>query len=252
MKKFLTIVIAVLFISGSLFAYNADSAFMKGNEYFQKKEYSKAADAYKSIIAAGYEGASVYYNLGNTYFRDGKTGLAILNYERAVKLSPGDDEIVHNLKIANFRTLDKVQPVPSFFIFKLWEKLFLMFSVSGWTITAFLFYLLILASIGVYFVSRQHQKQRLSFFTGLFAAFLFTASIVLLSQRISYQQDKSKGIITASTSVVKLAPDSQSKDTFVIHEGMKVQIEDKVNEWYKIKIPDGKIGWILGNNVEAI
>lgn len=233
-------------------AYNADSAFAKGNEYFQKKEYTKAISAYGSIINAGYEGASVYYNLGNCYFREGKLGYAILNYEKAAKLSPGDDEIIHNLKIANFRTLDKVPPIPVFFLFRFWEKMVLMFSVSGWIIAAFVLYLVILVSLGVYFVSGNQGKQRIAFFSGLASIILFVASLSLLSQRIGLQHDTSKGIIVASTSVVKLAPDAQSKDSFVIHEGLKVKIEDKVNDWYKIKIPDGKIGWVLGTNLEVI
>lgn len=252
MKKVLIYIIALFCLTGSAWAFNADSAFAKGNEFFQKKEFKKAIESYSAIINAGYEGSSVYYNLGNAYFREGKLGYAVLYYEKAAKLSPGDDEIIHNLKIANFRTLDKVPPIPTFFLFRFWEKMILIFSVSGWTFAAFVFYLIILVSIGIYFVSGNQGQQRISFFTGLISIILFVAALVLLSQRIGYQHDTSKGVITASTSVVKLAPDLQSKDTFVIHEGMKVRIEDKVNDWYKIKIPDGKIGWVQGTNLEII
>jgi len=203
-------------------------------------------------LESGYQGASVYFNLGNCYFRQGKLGYAILNYEKAAKLSPGDDEIVHNLKIANFRTIDKVQPIPSFFLFRYWDKLVLAFSVSGWTIASFVIYLLLLASVAVYFVSHITKYQRLSFITGFFTIVFFCFSVFMLWQRVNYQQDKSKGIIVAATSVAKLAPDNQSKDSFVIHEGIKVKIEDRVNEWVKIKLMDGKTGWVNGTNIETI
>jgi len=252
MKKiFILFLFALCFTKGAQ-AFNPDSAFAKGNALYQKKEFVKAAEAYQGIIKAGYQGASVYYNLGNAYFRDGKIGYAILNYEKAAKLSPGDDEIIHNLKVANFRTLDKVQPVPEFFLFRFWNRAILLFSVSGWTVASFIIYLAFLVFTGIYFVSGNPFLQRTSFFSGLSTLVLFMFAVTFLFQRISYQHSMNKGIIVVPTSVVKPAPDSQGQDSFVIHEGMKALIEDKVNEWVKIKLPDGKIGWIQGTNIEPI
>lgn len=252
MKKIFITLMLVAYFSPGLFAFNADSAFAKGNNYFQKKEFVKAISEYNSIIKNGYEGASVYFNLGNCYFREGKLGYAILYYEKAAKLNPGDEEITHNLKIANLRTLDKVQVIPSFFVFRIWDKLILSFSVSGWTVVSFILYLVILVSLAIYFVSRITRFQRLSFFMGSITLILLTFSIMFLWQRIGYQHNASKGIVVAATAVAKPAPDQQSKDAFVIHEGIKVQVEDKVSNWIKIKLPDGKTGWITGTNIEII
>ena len=252
MKKILLILFLCSLYSVKLSAFNADSSFAKGNEFYQKKDYAKAAASYKSALDAGYAGASLYYNLGNAYFRDGKIGYAILFYEKAAKLSPNDKDIEHNLKIANLRTIDKVAPMPPFILFRLWDKTILLFSVAGWTTLSFALYLIILISAGVYFTSHVSSYQRVSFLSGIITFLLFAGSVFFLWQRVEYQQNRSKGIIVVQTSVAKLAPDVQSKDSFVIHEGIKVVIEDKVNDWLRIRLQDGKIGWIAVNNLAVI
>ena len=83
---------------------DADDLVKKGNEFYQDKQYDKAIDTYQQVIHLGYEGTSLYYNLANSYYRDGKIGLSILYYEKALKLSPGDDDVIHNLTIANTKT----------------------------------------------------------------------------------------------------------------------------------------------------
>ncbi len=94
----------------------------RGNDYYQKQQYDKAVQAYNKVLNEGYESAELYYNLGNAYYRKGNLGYAILNYERALKLSPGDDDIRHNLALANSRTIDRINTLPDFFIFQWWES----------------------------------------------------------------------------------------------------------------------------------
>src|SRR5690606_3967693 len=94
----------------------------------------KAIEVYKDLINSGFEGTSLYYNLGNSYYRTGKIGLAILYYEKALKLSPGDEDIRHNLALANLKTIDKVESLPKFFLFEWWDSLLTLFTISGWTI----------------------------------------------------------------------------------------------------------------------
>src|SRR5947209_3472912 len=122
MKKYLFLIIAFLNIS-LLFGQTNKELFYKANDFYQKRDYENAAKNYESITKQGYESAEVYYNLGNCYYKTNNIPLAILNYERAIKLAPGDEDIDMNLKIANLKIIDKIEPLPPLFFKNWWTGL---------------------------------------------------------------------------------------------------------------------------------
>ena len=71
----------------SLFA-QPETFLEQGNHFYQKQQYDKAIESYSKVLNEGYESAELYFNLGNAYYRKGSLGYAILNFERALKLSP--------------------------------------------------------------------------------------------------------------------------------------------------------------------
>ncbi len=253
MKKYLLPIIVLLFFF-FISTLNADvnSVMQKGDELYKNNKYQLAVDEYNKLINQGYEGVSIYYNLGNAHYRLGKIGFAILYYEKALKLSPADEDIKHNLALAKLGMKDKVDTLPPFFIFNIWEGLLASFSVSGWTIIAYIVFILLLISITAYFFSRSVTQQRISFFTGagIFAILILT--IVLLMVKMNKEFYIKNGIILESSVTVKSSPDKSSKDEFILHEGLKVRLEDKVDNWVKIRLDDGKIGWILEKNLGEI
>jgi len=224
----------------------------KGNEFYKSNLYQLAIDEYDKLIKQGFEGESVYYNLGNAHYRLGKVGYAILYYEKALKLSPTDEDIKHNLMMAKLNLKDKVDTLPPFFIFNIWEGLLAAFSVSGWTIIVYVVFILLLISVIAYFFSRTATQQRISFFTVGGVLVLFLLTVILLTVKMNKEFNIKNGIIVESSVTVKSSPDSTSKDEFVIHEGLKVHLEDKVDDWVKIRLADGKIGWILEKNLGQI
>ncbi len=253
MKKYFFHSLVFLFVI-FIFSVRADanSIMQKGNEFYKNNQYQFAIDEYNKLIRQGFIGQSLYYNLGNAHYRLGKVGFAILYYEKALKLSPADEDIKHNLTLAKLNVKDKVDTLPPFFIFNLWEGLLAIFSVSGWTIIVYIVFILLLISAIAYFFSRTANQQRISFFTvvGLLVLFLFT--ITLLSVKMNKEFNIKDGIIVESSVFVKSSPDYSSKDSFQIHEGLKVRIEDNVDDWVKIRLDDGKIGWIAGKNIGII
>ncbi len=234
------------------FASEADDLMRQGNQAYQDKRYDEAIDTYLKLINSGYEGVSLYYNLGNSYYREGKIGYAILYYEKALRLSPGDDDVVHNLAIANTKTVDKINTLPKFFLFQWWESLLALFTVGGWTRIVYLFYLLFLGSIGLYFFARRSSVQRYSIFAGFVLIVLLIVSGSLWVVNLNRDANVKNGIVIEPTATVKLAPDSTSNDAFVIHEGSKVRALDKVEDWVKIRLQDGKEGWIKQDEVGMI
>jgi tetratricopeptide (TPR) repeat protein len=230
----------------------AEQLVQQGNEFYQEKKYEDAIDAYQKVVRLGYEGTALYYNLGNAYYRDGKIGLSILYYEKALKLSPHDDDVIHNLTIANSKTIDKVDTLPKFFLFQWWESILALFSVTGWSHIVYIFYLLLLASIGAYFFVRNMNFQRYVVYFGLISTFFLVVSASIWAINLNRSWHVKNAIVIEAVVPVKLSPDSTSGDAFVVHEGLKVREIDTVGRWVNIRLPDGKEGWVLRDELGVI
>ena len=133
MKIFSQILLFLLLINPA-FSQEA-SSFEQANVYYQNKDYIKAIELYDSSLAQGVESAALYYNLGNAHFKINNIPAAILNFERAKKLIPNDEDILFNLKIANLRIVDKIEPLPGMFYNRWWEELVRLNSSTGWSNT---------------------------------------------------------------------------------------------------------------------
>lgn len=253
MKKYLLKIILLVIYTSAIFASSEVNSLMQsGNKLYKNNQYQSAIDEYNKLVKQGYEGTSLYYNLGNAHYRLGKVGSAILYYEKALKYSPSDEDTKHNLTIAKLNLRDKVDELPQFFIFNIWEGLLASFSVSGWTIIVFIIFILMLLSVIAYFFSRSVGQQRMSFFIGVGFLVLLFFSISLLAVKMNKEFNIKDGIIVENIVTVKSSPDNSSKDEFLIHEGLKVRLEDKVDDWVKIRLADGKIGWIMEKSIGII
>ena len=167
-QRFSFNLIFTLTIFSSLsFAQNIDEQMQKAGALYRNGEFDKAIKIYEDLRSEGYEGTSLYFNLANTYYRIGKLGYAILNYERALKNSPSDEDVKHNLAFASLSTVDRIQPLPTFFVFEWWDSLLASLSVNGWTYITFFFYILLMAMIVIYFFAKTIFQQKLILFSGL-------------------------------------------------------------------------------------
>lgn len=251
--KFLfSMVIFVFLFSRSLLSQNVDDNMKQAGEYYRSGEFDKAINIYDELIQQGYEGTSLYFNLANSYYRVGDLGLSILNYERALKLSPSDEDVKHNLAFANLSTVDRIQPLPTFFLFEWWESILASLTVNGWTYIAYFFFIALIISIVVYFFAKTIFQQKLILFSGLGMLTIFLIILSLLIVKINREENVISGVVIEQSVTVKTSPDEKSTDAFVIHEGLKVNLEDKLDEWVKIKLADGKVGWLLQENIEKI
>lgn len=245
--------IIILFISvNSVFAIQAESLMNEANQLYQNKQYEEAIVKYRSILETDIESVALYYNLGNSYYRLSQIGHAILNYERGLKLDPSNEDLLYNLSIVNARAIDKIKEVPKLFIVKWWELLISALSTTMWQIILLIFYLLLLGSITLYFITKSGAIQRLTIFStlfGLVGAIFF--SIILLAN-VERETSADYGILIANTISAKQSPSESSDDLFVIHEGLKIDVQEEFGEWYKIKLSDGKIGWLPKESLEII
>jgi len=98
-----------------------ESLFAEGNRLYQEGDFAAAAASYDAVIKGGFESAEVYYNLGNAHFRLGETARAVLNYRRAARLDPGNDDIRANLALVSQRLQDRIEPLPRFWLLTVFD-----------------------------------------------------------------------------------------------------------------------------------
>ncbi|MCY7409000.1 MAG: tetratricopeptide repeat protein [Chitinophagales bacterium] len=230
-------------------AHSSIELFTSANQFYNSKQFQQAADEYEKIIAQGFKNAEIYYNLGNCYYKLNNVSKSILAFERALKLSPKDEDIIHNLALARMKATDKIQHIPELNVIVWWNSFTTFYSSNGWSILALTFIWLSVFAFAIYlFMAR---KKSLLWITGLLLMFSLSFFALALHQKKMVQHSNS-AILVVPSSYVKSSPDANGGDLFMIHEGCKLEVLDQVGEWRKIKLEDGKIGWIQKRNFEMI
>ncbi len=258
-KRFAVINLGFVLLLGVLFpsvfsAQNAyvDSLMKAGNAAYTAKNFEKALDNYEKILDEGYESNALYYNLGNSYYKIGALGKAILNYERALKLNPSDEDARYNLKIANARIIDKINPVPKFFLTEWKDALLDLFSVQTLALIVAVLFALLLLTIFLFRYGKTPSVRKSGFVLGSIIFVALALALFLYYGKAQEIRNDKYGIILAKEVTVRTSPDENAKAAFIIHEGTKILVEDKVGDWVNIKLADGKKGWLKKETFELI
>jgi len=248
MKKLLTIILTLLLSLPGQAVTKTEADALYG-----KEEYQKAAKAYEAILAKEGVAAEVYYNLGNCYYKMDNIPLAVLNYERALVLSPGDGDIRANLAFARGKTIDKVTPPSEMFFITWWRDFTHIQSLSAWATCAATCFILALLSLLFYFLAFNMTVRKTGFYLGLaLMALMVLANLAAYSQYTETANHAAAVVMSPAVSV-KSSPSDHSTDLFLIHEGTKVEILDRtMQDWYEIKFEEGKQGWLPAETVEII
>ncbi len=233
-------------------AQNPQQLLVQANQLYQQGKYTGARQAYEAILAQGYESPSLLYNLGNACYKSGDIAHAVLNYERARRFIPDDDDLLHNLQLINLMLIDKIEPAPRLFIWDTWESIQAFFSLNGLTIAGYLLFVAVMGSASAMLLARTYRSRRLWFTGGVVGSALLLLVIVVFAAKVSDLHRLDMAVVTANITTVKNAPDIRSSDAFVIHSGLKVQIIDRVSSWVKIRLADGKVGWMEEAAAEVI
>ena len=224
---------------------NADTEYQKGN-------YQQAIRDYEEILKNG-ESAEIYFNLGNAYYRTDNITKAVLNYERARLLSPGDDDINFNLQFARSKTIDKITPQSEMFFVTWYKSLVNFTSVDNWAKTGILCIVMTLLLVLLYLFGPQLMLRKIGFFGGLAFFVIFLLSNLFAFQQKQALDNRTGAIIMAPSVNIKKTPAKNSADQFVLHEGTRVDIIDKgMTDWCCIRVGDGREGWIETKAIEEI
>jgi tetratricopeptide (TPR) repeat protein len=253
--KIFLVCLVFIFAGSSAFSISEKDAlkiYHEANIAYQKLDYETSIRKYEELVKNHQVSTEVYFNLGNAYFKAGNFAKAILNYERAKKLEPEDEDANFNLKIASLKVVDKIENVPEMF-YKRWINNFSTIMPADTFSIIFIFLIwLLFASAALYVAGNTVRIRKLSFIALIFFICLSTASGILASRSHARASVDKQGIIMTSSVYVKSSPDDKGNDLFILHEGTKTEILDELNGWSKIRIANGGIGWMKSDEMEII
>jgi len=234
----------------------AQSTVELASEAYRTEDYKKSIQLYEQVLAQnvseGKESAEIYYNLGNAYFRNGETAKAILNYERALLLNPGDSDIRHNLRFARTRIEDKIDTSDSFFLTNWVNSFKNLFSSNTWANIAIALFMAFLACIAAFLFVRRMWIRKTAFYAGIVIfVFMLVANLFAFNQKNS-RINRNTGIVMAASASIMTSPDANSQELFRLHEGTKVKLNKTDGNWIEIEIANGSVGWTSKENVEVI
>lgn len=234
-------------------AFTMAATKAEADALYENEKYAEAAAAYKSLVKDNGVAYEVYYNLGNCYYKMDDVPQAVLCYERAYLLNPGDADLRVNLALARGKTVDKVVPPSEMFFVTWWRELTHCMNIASWTTIGVLAFVLMLVGIALYMFMPTLWVRKV----GVYGAMaLFVVSVVANLAAWSQHDDmvsRDSAIVMSPAVTVKSSPSDRSTDLFVIHEGSKVKIIDgSMKEWIEVKFEEGKQGWIPTSSVEVI
>ena len=233
-------------------ATDNNSLWDSANAAYNEGNYAKAVELYETILADDQHSAKLYYNLGNAYYKQEKLGKAILNYNRALRLAPADEDIRHNLEYATEATKDNIEEIPEFFLISWVRWVRNLMGCNGWTATSLV--MLIIALIGTlaYLLAEAISLRKAGFYTMCITMLLFIISTSFAYNKRQALVNSSEAIIMSTAAPIKSSPDRAATDLFVLHEGTKLTIEESTDGWVEIRIADGRKGWIESSRIERI
>lgn len=223
--------------------------FEQGNQFYADGRYEQAAAEYEKIVRAGYESSDLYYNLGNASFRQGKLGHAIMNYIRARRLDPRDDDIRANLEFARGFTIDKIEVTQETILLDYVNRFFDSFSLSEIAWLTALLYLLTVGAILAGLIYHWLQVPR-PLIIVLFILFLLSAGFT--GVKLDRDVLTRTGVVITQQVEVKNGPGEDFTSQFTAHAGLLFTIERKEAGYFLVNFENRLKGWIAASAVAEI
>lgn len=245
MKRLLCILI--LLIPAVAFGSESSKAFYDGIAHYEKGSYDDALESFLSISRQGIENGKLAYNLGNTYMQKGDLGRAVLWYDRAHRLMPGDPDLTFNRNQALSQVKDRQEetenPVVSVLFFwkqglslKTLQQLAVGFGALFWGLLALAILL------------RKTPLKTAAAVSGVL--FLLLASTALWDTVSDARIQR--GVVLPQAVSVRSGLSDTATELFVLHAGSRVTVEQERSGWVRIAFAQGKIGWVKKESVGVI
>lgn len=225
--------------------------YNSANQAYKEGAFDTAKTLYTEIAQNGMVSSELFYNLGNTHFREGNIPAAILYFERALRLDPNDEDIRYNLEITRGLLSDKIDPVEEVFFLNWWKALATDFSATFWAVLFIALLFVAAALFTVFSVAENRKLKQLGFLGGI--TIILSAFVVIMLGRTAHNAlIQPEAIVFAPSVNVKSEPGLNATDQFVIHEGLKVRVLGEDGDWTRIELADGNSGWLPTSSIEHI
>ncbi len=244
-KKYIfsVIIVAMAFsLKGQNIAVQDSMA--QANAHYTAGQFEKAVKTYEGILAKGYESKELYFNLGNALYKSNNITYAILNYERALKIAPHDEDIRYNLEMAKTQVVDNIPTLPEPGFLRWWRDMIATRTTDNWALRSAVSFVIFLSLLGLFLLTRISRVKKLTFWFGLlfltYSAFTFSFASTQKARLTGHDS----AVIVERSVRVKGSPSESGTELFIIHEGLTVRITDQLGEWIEIRIADGNKGWV--------
>lgn len=249
MKK---IFLLFLMFSNLVWAQTSDTLFSEANNLYKDGKYTEAIALYNQIEAKGKVSSELYYNLGNCYYKLNKVAPTIYNYEKALQLNPLNEDAQNNLVFAKRLTLDRIEALPKSIFQKFNESVLQKLTYNEWAWVCVVLSFLASVLFLLFYFAEIPNRKRLFFVLSMISFLLLISSVAITFNQYNLDKNTIEAIIFTEKAEVRNAPTLNSEEVFTLHEGTKVLVLDAVDNWKKIKLADGKIGWMIANDLKLL
>ena len=251
-KAIVLLFVGFLSLFSTMQAQDIQTMFATANEHYNAGAYTEAINAYTAILATQQHSAALYFNLGNAHYKLNQVAESIYFYEKALQLRPEDPDVLHNLQFAKNMTLDAIETLPQTQLATLQNDLLQLFSPQQWSYTFIVFIWLAVILFLTYLLTRRTTMKRIAFslcvvFLGLSAMSYYGATAAL-----DQKENLKYGILFSEEIQLFNEPNDRAEVAFVLHQGVKVQILDQLQDWQKIRIANGAEGWVKEARIRAL
>lgn len=240
-----------LFISLAGFSQN-EKLFEEANALYNEDKFVEAIAKYEAILETDEHSAAIYYNLGNAHYKLSNIGPSIYYYEKALILSPNDSDIKNNLAFAQNMTIDAIEPLPKTGLTKLLDGLIGKLSYEAWGMVAIAGIAIFIVLFLSYYFSKATAAKRTAFVVSLACLGLSVLALTFAFRQQRVHQNNDPAIVFAEKASIRSGPKLSDEEVFVLHEGTKVQVLDEFDNWNKIRIADGKTGWLPSSEIKKL
>lgn len=249
MKKIVSIILAV---TAMMQLNAAPGNWEQANDLYAKGKFIDASRLYEDILKEDGPAPELFYNLGNVYYKLNETARSILNYERALSMSPMYEDARVNLELANAKIVDNIALEDSFFLRHWYDVLVSLLSSNQWFWISWAMFIVFLSGVYFFIFGNSEFLRKTFFYVGLVFLAVSIITFTFSGVRKTQQITKQKAIVMTGVVVVKSSPDKSGTDLFQLHEGTKVAITSQLGDWTEIRLGNGNVGWLESSSIEGI